>query len=272
MTQPMMAYKCTNQDCGAIHEEVPTKEELGFPTRQAACKSKASFATEAEAKKAQAIANSWQYRCGRCGDTNPVIDLHLEVYQCPTQKGDWHLGPPKGPPFHVWGEETEEIVRANWGSKVPWEIAQEINRFLRNRSDLGGCCFFSPATSQLGGGVVYKAWQLGLVPSVEDRDMIRAGCSKLAPKVLNPTCEHGRKFKECGECYFGVAPDTRMKASVMLHHEGSGKALVVQTDDLKAFMTEVEENPQGYVVVAVQPLGKVDPVLWEELGFESENF
>jgi hypothetical protein len=269
--QTFLIYQC--RECGTIQWKYPTKEQLGFPMRYAACKAKESFTTKAEAEKALDLANSWRHRCRRCGDVRPVSELCLEVYQCPNQKADWHLGPPQRAidVTRTWKAATEEIVRTNWESKTPWEIAQEVNRFLAGQIDRDSCCFFHPITTQTGSGVVYKAWELGLVPSIQLRDLIREGCRKMAPKILNQPCPHEKRLKDCHECYFGIAPTPRVKACVVLYHESTGKTIVGQTDDLKAFMVEVKHNPQGYAVLAAKPLGEVDPVLREALGFESET-
>ena len=56
----------------------------------------------------------------------------------------------------------------------------------------------------------------------------------------------------------------RMKAMVALYHESEEKSLFIQTGDLWAFLAEFKENPQGYVVMGVKPLGEIDPALWEE--------
>jgi hypothetical protein len=56
-----------------------------------------------------------------------------------------------------------------------------------------------------------------------------------------------------------------MPAIVGLWNEIEQKALAIQTDDLGAFLGEIKENSQGYVILAVKPLGEIDPVLWEQL-------
>jgi hypothetical protein len=58
-----------------------------------------------------------------------------------------------------------------------------------------------------------------------------------------------------------------MKAMVALWEEAEGKALMVRTDDLWAFLAEIKETSPDYVVVGVKPLGKVNP----ELGAEIEE-
>jgi hypothetical protein len=56
-----------------------------------------------------------------------------------------------------------------------------------------------------------------------------------------------------------------MKAMVALWEEAEGKALMIRTDDLRAFLDEIKETSPEYVVVGVKPLGKVDPELWAEV-------
>jgi hypothetical protein len=55
--------------------------------------------------------------------------------------------------------------------------------------------------------VIYQAWDMGLIPSEEERDKITKDSKRTAQKVLNQTCQHDRKFKTCFECYFGVAAE-----------------------------------------------------------------
>jgi hypothetical protein len=62
-----------------------------------------------------------------------------------------------------------------------------------------------------------------------------------------------------------------MKAMVALWHQGKGKALAIQTGDLRAFLDEIKETNEGYVVIGVKPLGEVDPLLLREVTGEQDD-
>ena len=97
----------------------------------------------------------------------------------------WNMA--KGQPS-VWFPEAVQIVQEHWGVFTPWEIAREVNRFLAQRvipsltvDDHLECDFTSPR----GGGVVWKAWELGLVDNLEDRDRIRKATAKGSTPYLS---------------------------------------------------------------------------------------
>jgi hypothetical protein len=56
-----------------------------------------------------------------------------------------------------------------------------------------------------------------------------------------------------------------MKVMVALWHQGNGKALFIETHDLRALVDEMKENGQGYVIVGVKSLGEVDQALLDEV-------
>lgn len=93
--------------------------------------------------------------------------------------------------LRIWRPETDEIVRSMWGSHTPAEIAQAL--FLRQFADaeeiyqreraaglpkpdrgLCKCCgsILVPATGLAGGGVVFRAHHLGLIPTEKERDLL----------------------------------------------------------------------------------------------------
>ena len=111
----------------------------------------------------------------------------------------------KGQPS-VWFPEAVQIVQENWGVLTPWEIAREVNRFLAQRvipSRTADDHLQSAVTRPTGTGVVWKAWELGFVPSVEDIDRMMKAAAKGSTPYLMRLCEHGMAFKRCLECYIG---------------------------------------------------------------------
>lgn len=101
------------------------------------------------------------------------------------------MGASKAYFLRVWRPETDEIVRSMWGKHTPAEIAQAV--FLRQSADaeeiyqqeraaglpkpdkgLCPCCgsIRIPATGLAGGGVVFHAHRLGLIPTEKERDLL----------------------------------------------------------------------------------------------------
>ena len=108
----------------------------------------------------------------------------------------------------TWVPEAIEIVQENWEKDHPWEIAHMVNIYHRNVwykkvMGNGGVVFHKeiPFTSFHGGGVVYRAWQLGLVETREKRDELRKWTAKMSTSYLTSPCEHDKFLKDCLKCY-----------------------------------------------------------------------
>jgi hypothetical protein len=117
--------------------EIPDQGTTGHQAG-GGCSSKTGYATKEEAEQARVTLNGTRYHCW-CGAVAPMADLDLEVYECSTLKKDWHLAPQIYPAeaHKTWNEETREIVRSNWGTNPPWEVARQVNRFLWPRGSNG---------------------------------------------------------------------------------------------------------------------------------------
>jgi hypothetical protein len=191
-------------DCGTHHWRYPTQGDLGI-RRHTGCGSKKSYATREAAERARLVLNQTHYRCW-CGRAAPVSALGLEAYECSILKKDWHIAPKVGRPRppSIWDDETLGIVRSRWEAEPPWEIAQQVNQVLWARGGDGKThdhCVTH--TSFAGGGVIYQAWEMGLIATREARDQLIKTAQKQSRAFLQRSCEHGRKFKECVLCYLG---------------------------------------------------------------------
>jgi hypothetical protein len=62
-----------------------------------------------------------------------------------------------------------------------------------------------------------------------------------------------------------------MKARLVLWSDSEKKALIMERDDLRAFLDEFTEHPRGYEIVASKPLGQFDEALWAKLQKEIDS-
>jgi hypothetical protein len=152
----------------------------------------------------------------------------------------------------AWGTETLDAVRGLWGLLRPWEIAREINvRLVRRgmtypKAD-GTPRRAYPSTTPSGTGVIWQAWNLRLIDSVEQREELLAIARKESKSYLNRLCYHDFAFKDCSTCYLSLE-----LTNVLLHNPAEGKSLFMDVEDFALFEAEFDRDPQGYEILAVR--------------------
>lgn len=74
----------------------------------------------------------------------------------------------------LWCEETDEIIKNLWGKEHPTKIAKVINNYIvvsnnKNREEQRNIIL----TGELGNGVVFRAYKLKLITSIEAKTILK---------------------------------------------------------------------------------------------------
>jgi hypothetical protein len=105
----------------------------------------------------------------------------------------------------------------------------------------------APVTSLYGGGVIWKAWELGLFEGEEWRDELRAIAKGQCKPYLESLCQHDLAIKKCFGCY--MALDT---TGVLLYNTEEEKSLFVEAADWSLFEADLAQDPKGYEILAIR--------------------